>query len=163
MKAIMKNLDLLAAVNRGVLNLNTSDLTAEEGYKVFRSLKAMRKAAEAFEETRTELVRSKVSDEEQQKAKEYDAAKDRTAEGLVTAEERKAIAGKVEEAGKAVLPLLNDVSEMDVRPVSFEVYYKLKKKNGDVLRADIDMMLEGVLWQDADEKDGGDEPAAGAE
>ena len=116
MKAAIKNIDLLQAVNRGLLNLNTSDLTAEDGYKVFRTLKALRKAAEAFEESRKELVRSKVSDEEQEKARAYDEAKDKSAEGLITAEERKAIAGRVAEAGKAVLPLLNDTSEVEVRP-----------------------------------------------
>lgn len=149
MKAAIKNIDLLQAVNRGLLNLNTSDLTAEEGYKLFRTLKALRKAAEAFEETRLELVRSKVSDEEQEKARAYDEAKDKSAEGLISAEERKAIAGRVAEAGKAVLPLLNDTSEVEVRPVPFTAWFKLKRRN-DVLTTDMDMLLEGVLWQDGD-------------
>ena len=162
MKAAIKNIDLLQAVNRGLLNINTSDLTAEEGYKVFRTLKALRKAAEAFEETRMELVRSKVSDEEQEKARAYDEAKDKSAEGLISAEERKAIAGglisaeerkaiagRVAEAGKAVLPLLNDTSEVEVRPVPFTAWFKLKRRN-DVLTTDMDMLLEGVLWQDGD-------------
>lgn len=159
MKAVIKNIDLLATVNRGLLNINTSDLTAEDGYKVFRTLKALRQAAEAFEESRKELVRSKVSDEEQEKAKAYDEAKDKSAEGLMTAEERRAVAGKVAEAGKAVLPLLEDSSEIEVRPLTFEAYFGLKAKNGDVLRSDMDMMLEGVLWADADEE----KPAEGAE
>lgn len=159
MKATMKNIDLLQAVNRGLLNINTSDLTAEDGYKVFRTLKALRKAAEAFEETRMELVRSKVSDAEQEKARAYDEAKDKSAEGLISAEERKAIAGKVAEAGKAVLPLLEDSSEIEVRPLTFEAYFGLKAKNGDILRSDMDMMLEGVLWAEEDEK----EPAEQAE
>ena len=159
MKASMRNIDLLATVNRGLLNINTSDLTAEDGYKVFRTLKALRQAAEAFEEARKELVRSKVSDEEQEKAKAYDEAKDKTAEGLITAEERKVIAGKVEEAGKAVLPLLEDSSEIEVRPLTFEAYFVLKAKNGDVMRSDMDLMLEGVLWADGDEK----KPADGQE
>lgn len=151
MKAAIKNIDLLQAVNRGLLNLNTSDLTAEDGYKVFRTLKALRKAAEAFEETRMELVRSKVSDEEQEKARAYDEAKDKSAEGLISAEERKAIAGRVAEAGKAVLPLLNDTSEVEVRPVPFAAWFKLKRRN-DVLTTDMDMLLEGVLWKDEEEE-----------
>ena len=159
MKASMRNIDLLATVNRGLLNINTSDLTAEDGYKVFRTLKALRKALEAFEESRKELVRSKVSDEEQEKAKAYDEAEDKTAEGLITAEERKVIAGKVEEAGKAVLPLLEDSSEIEVRPLTFEAYFVLKAKNGDVMRSDMDLTLEGVLWAEEDEK----KPADGQE
>ena len=151
MKAAIKNIDLLAAVNRGLLNLNISDITAEDGYKVFRTLKALRKAAEAFEETRMELVRSKVSDAEQEKARAYDEAKDKSAEGLISAEERKAIAGKVEEAGKAVLPLLNDTSEVEVRPVPFAAWFKLKRRN-DILTTDMDMLLEGVLWKDGEEE-----------
>lgn len=154
MKAAIKNIDLLAAVNRGLLNLNTSDLTAEEGYMVFRTLKALRKAAEAFEETRMELVRSKVSDEEQEKARAYDEAGDKTAGGLISAEERKAIAGRVAEAGKAVLPLLNDTSEVEVRPVPYPSWFKLKRRN-EILTTDMDMLLEGVLWQDGD----GERPA----
>ena len=156
MKAAIKNIDLLQAVNRGLLNLNISDLTAEDGYKVFRTLKALRKAAEAFEETRMELVRSKVSDGEQEKARAYDEAKDKSAEGLISAEERKAIAEKVEEAGKAVLPLLNDTSEVEVRPVPFAAWFKLKRRN-DVLTTDMDMLLEGVLWQDGEEDKAGGE------
>lgn len=158
MKAAIKNIDLLQAVNRGLLNLNISDLTAEDGYKVFRTLKALRKAAEAFEETRMELVRSKVSDGEQEKARAYDEAKDKSAEGLISAEERKAIAEKVAEAGEAVLPLLNDTSEVEVRPVPFAAWFKLKRRN-DVLTTDMDMLLEGVLWAEEDEK----EPAEQAE
>lgn len=157
MKATLKNIDLLQVVNRGLLNINTSDLTAEEGYKVFRTLKALRKAAEAFEETRMELVRSKVSDEEQEKARAYDEAKDKSAEGFITSEERKAIASKTAEAGKAVLPLLNDSSEVEVRPVTFSAWFKLKRRN-DVLTTDMDMLLEGVLWQDGEEEEK-DEPA----
>lgn len=151
MKAAIKNIDLLQAVNRGLLNINTSDLTAEDGYKVFRTLKALRKAAEAFEEARMELVRSKVSDGEQEKARAYDEAKDKSAEGLISAEERKAIAEKVAEAGKAVLPLLNDTSEVEVRPVPFAAWFKLKRRN-EILTTDMDMLLEGVLWQDGEEE-----------
>ena len=46
--------------------------------------------------------------------------------------------------------LLNlNTSEVEVRPVPFTAWFKLKRRN-DVLTTDMDMLLEGVLWQDGD-------------
>lgn len=151
MKATVKNTNLLAMAGRGLFALDTSALNAEEGYKVFRTIKALRKAYEAFEEQRVDLVRTKVSDEEQEKARAYEQAGDKSAEGIISAEEYKAILEKVREAGKAVMPLFGDSSEVDVRPISFSSYFSLKKGNKE-LKSDMDEMLEGILWQDEEEQ-----------
>lgn len=151
MKATVKNSDLLAMAGRGLFAIDTAALNADEGYKVFRTIKALQKAYDVFEEQRVELVRTKVSDEEQEKAKAYEQARDKSSEGIISAEEYKAILEKVREAGKAVMPLFGDSSEVEVRPIPFASYFSLKKANKE-LKADMDGMLEGILWQDEEEQ-----------
>lgn len=151
MKATIKNTELLAIAGRGLFSIDTSSLSAEDGYKAYRTIKALKKAYEAFEEQRMDLVRSKVSDEEQEKARTYEQARDKSGEGIISAEEYKAIVEKVKEAGKAVMPLFGDSSEVDVRPISFNSYFSLKKGNKE-LKSDMDEVLEGILWQDEEEQ-----------
>ena len=38
----------------------------------------------------------------------------------------------------------------------FKVYHALKKANGGVLKSDVDIALEGVLWKEEDVPEGSD-------
>ena len=55
---------------------------------------------------------------------------------------------------------MNDTTDIDVRPVPFCEFFKMKKANKGFFTTDVDIALEGVLWKDEESKD---EPAAGAE
>lgn len=147
MKVNIKNTDLLAIAGKGLFSLDTAALTAEDGYKVFRTVKALKKAYEAFEEQRVEIIHSKVSDEEQEKARAYERASDKTAEGIISEEEYKGIFAKLEEAAKSLAPLFSDSTEVEARPISFSSYFALKKANKE-LKSDLDVLLEGILWED---------------
>lgn len=151
MKATVKNGDLFTMAWRGLFSIDTSALDADEGYKVFKTIKALKKAYDPLEEQRLELIRSKISDEEREKAIAYEQAGGKSAEGLITAEEYKAIREKDREAQKAVMLLDRDTAEVEVRPIPFASYFSLKKANKG-LKADMDGLLEGILWQDEEEQ-----------
>lgn len=163
-KVKMKYADLAAVAQRGVLSVDNSSLEVEDGYKVFRTLRALREAAKTFDEQKAEIVKSRVSEEELGKAQEYERAGDKGAEGLMTKEDYTKVIAKLNEANRLVAKLLEDEVEVEVRPVSFKSYFALKKANKDALKTDMDMVLEGVLWQDDEGKEAArDESAAGAE
>lgn len=144
----MKNAEIIALVNRGLLNLDYSNIAAAQSYKIFKTLRAFKDAAKAYDEQRAELVRRHVPDEELGKAQAYEQAKDRTAEGLMSAEDYAKVLEKLRTAQDEVNELLGDEVELDARPVPFEVYFALKKDNRELLRPDADMMLEGIMWKE---------------
>lgn len=159
----IKNGELVALVNRGLLNIDYTEVDGEQAYKVYRFLRDVRKAVMDIEEQRGELVRRHVSDEELRKAQAYEAAlkdKKENKEPEMPDEEYKAVISKLSEAGREVESLMNDTTDIDVRPVPFCEFFKMKKANKEFFSTDVDIALEGVLWQDEEEKE--DEPA-GAE
>lgn len=145
---------------RGALSLDTSALEVEDGYKVFRTLRSLKEAAKSFDEQKVEIVKSRVPDEELRRAQEYERAGDKTAEGLMSRADYEAVIAKLGEANRLVVKLAEDEVDVEARPVPFKVYHALKKANGGVLKSDVDIALEGVLWKDEEEMK--DEPA-GAE
>ena len=160
----MKYADLAAVAQRGVLSVDNSSLEVEDGYKVFRTLRALKEAAKSFDDQKTEIIKSRVSEEELGKAQAYEKAEDKAAEGLMSKADYEKFIAKLNEANRLVAKLVEDEVEVEVRPVSFKSYFALKKANKDVLKTDMDMVLEGVMWQDGEGREAaGDEPAAGAE
>lgn len=156
----IKNGELVALVNRGLLNIDYTEVDGGQAYKVYRFLRDVRKAAQDIEEQRGELVRRHVSEEELRKAQAYEAAKKENKEPEMPNEEYKAVISKLSEAGREVESLMNDTTEIDVRPVPFCEFFKMKKANKEFFSTDVDIALEGVLWKDEEERK--DEPA-GAE
>lgn len=156
----IKNGDIIGLVNTGILNVDYSEVDGGHAYKVYRFLRDVRKAAQDIEEQRGELVRRHVSDEELRKAQAYEAAKKENKETEMPEEDYKAVIAKLSEAGKEVEALMNDTTDIDVRPVPFCEFFKMKKANKEFFSTDVDIALEGVLWQDEEERK--DEPA-GAE
>lgn len=146
---------------RGALSLDTSALEVEDGYRVFKTLRALKAAAKSFDEQKGEIIRSRISDEELRRAQEYERAEDRTAEGLMSKEEYVSVIEKLAEANRLIAKVADEDVEVDARPVSFKSYFALKKANGAVLKSDVDFTLEGVLWQDEEEKK--DKDKAGGE
>lgn len=161
MSRTMKNGELVALVNRGLLNIDYTEVDGGQAYKVYRFLRDVRKAVMDIEEQRGELVRRHVSEEELRKAQAYEAAlKDKKAPEM-SEEGYKAVIARLSEAGKEVEALMNDTTDIDVRPVPFCEFFKMKKANKEFFSTDVDIALEGVLWKDEEESK--DEPAAGAE
>ena len=160
-KASIKNGDIIGLVNRGLLNIDYTEVDGGQAYKVYRFLRDVRKAAQDIEEQRGELVRRHVSEEELRKAQSYEAALKEKKEPEMSEEDYKAAIAKLSEAGKEVEALMNDTTDIDARPVPFEEYFKMKKANKQFFTTDVDIALEGVLWKDEEEMK--DEPAAGAE
>lgn len=160
MSRAMKNGELVALVNRGLLNIDYTEVDGEQAYKVYRFLRDVRKAVMDIEEQRGELVRRHVSDEELRKAQAYEAALKEKKVPEMPDEEYKAVISKLSEAGREVESLMNDTTDIDVRPVPFCEFFKMKKANKGFFTTDVDIALEGVLWQDEEERK--DEPA-GAE
>lgn len=157
----IKNGDIIGLVNRGLLNIDYTEVDGGQAYKVYRFLRDVRKAAQDIEEQRGELVRRHVSEEELRKAQSYEAALKEKKEPEMSEEDYKAVIAKLSEAGKEVESLMNDTTDIDARPVPFEEYFKMKKANKQFFTTDVDIALEGVLWKDEEEMK--DEPAAGAE
>lgn len=153
----IKNGDIIGLVNKGILNVDYSDVDGGQAYKVYRFLRNVRKAAQDIEEQRGELVRRHVSEEELRKAQSYEAALKEKKEPEMSEEDYKAVIAKLSEAGKEVEALMNDTTEIDVRPVPFCEFFKMKKANKGFFTTDVDIALEGVLWQDEEERK--DEPA----
>lgn len=153
----IKNGDITGLVNRGLLNIDYTEVDGGQAYKVYRFLRDMRKAAQDIEEQRGELVRRHVSEEELRKAQAYEAALKDKKEPEMSEEDYKAVIARLSEAGKEVEALMNDTTDIDARPVPFEEYFKMKKANKGFFTTDVDIALEGVLWQDEEERK--DEPA----
>lgn len=153
----IKNGDITGLVNRGLLNIDYTEVDGGQAYKVYRFLRDMRKAAQDIEEQRGELVRRHVSEEELRKAQAYEAALKDKKEPEMSEEDYKAVIARLLEAGKEVEALMNDTTDIDARPVPFEEYFKMKKANKGFFTTDVDIALEGVLWQDEEERK--DEPA----
>lgn len=153
----MKYADVAGLARRGALSLDTSALEVEDGYKVFRTLRSLRDAAKSYDEQKAEIVKSRVSDEELRRAQEYEKAGGRETDGLMSRSDYEAVIAKLAEANRLVARLEEDEVEVESRPVPFKVYHALKKANGGVLKSDVDIALEGVLWQDEEERK--DEPA----
>ena len=153
MSRMMKNGELVALVNRGLLNIDYTEVDGEQAYKVYRFLRDVRKAVMDIEEQRGELVRRHVSDEELRKAQAYEAAKKENKEPEMPDEEYKAVISKLSEAGREVESLMNDTTDIDVRPVPFCEFFKMKKANKEFFSTDVDIALEGVLWKDEEDKD----------
>lgn len=156
----VKNGELVALVNRGLLNIDYTEVDGGQAYKVYRFLRDVRKAVMDIEEQRGELIRRHVSDEELKKAQAYEAAKKENKEPEMSEEEYKIVIAKLSEAGGEVESLMNDTTDIDVRPVPFREFFKMKKANKEFFATDVDIALEGALWQDEEERK--DEPA-GAE
>lgn len=150
----IKNGDIIGLVNKGILNVDYSDVDGGQAYKVYRFLRDLRKAAQDIEEQRGELVRRHVSEEELKKAQAYEAARRDRREPEMSEEEYRAVIAKLSEAGGEVEALMNDSTEMDVRPIPSDDYFRLKKANAGILKFFADELLEGVLWKDREEKDG---------
>ena len=159
-RASIKNGDIIGLVNTGILNVDYSEVDGGQAYKVYRFLRDVRKAAQDIEEQRGELVRRHVSEEELRKAQAYEAALKEKKEPEMSEEDYKAVIARLSEAGKEVEALMNDTTEIDIRTIPFGEYFKLKKANREMFRPGADFALEGVLWQDEEERK--DEPA-GAE
>lgn len=153
MSRMMKNGELVALVNRGLLNIDYTEVDGEQAYKVYRFLRDVRKAAQDIEEQRGELVRRHVSEEELRKAQAYEAALKDKKEPEMSEEDYKAVIARLSEAGKEVEALMNDTTEIDIRTIPFGEYFKLKKANREMFRPGADFALEGVLWKDEEDKD----------
>ena len=157
MSRAIKNGELVALVNRGLLNIDYTEVDGGQAYKVYRFLRDVRKAAQDIEEQRGELVRRHVSEEELRKAQSYEAALKDKKEPEIPEEDYKAVIAKLSEAGREVESLMNDTTDIDARPVPFEEYFKMKKSNKGFFTTDVDIALEGVLWKDEEERN--NEPA----
>ena len=157
----IKNGDIIGLVNRGLLNIDYTEVDGGQAYKVYRFLRDVRKAAQDIEEQRGELVRRHVSEDELRKAQAYEDALKEKKEPEMPEEDYKAAIAKLSEAGKEVEALMNDTTDIDARPVPFEEYFKMNMANQQFFTTDVDIALEGVLWKDEEEMK--DEPAAGAE
>ena len=157
----IKNGDIIGLVNRGLLNIDYTEVDGGQAYKVYKFLRDVRKAAQDIEEQRGELVRRHVSEDELRKAQAYEDAKKENKEPEMSEEDYKAVIANLSEAGKEVEALMNDTTDIDVRPVPFCEFFKMKKANKGFFTTDVDIALEGVLWKDEEEMK--DEPAAGAE
>lgn len=157
MSKAISNGELVALVNRGLLNIDYTEVDGGQAYKVYKFLRDVRKAVMDIEEQRGELVRRHVSEEELRKAQSYEAALKEKKEPEMSEEDYKAVIAKLSEAGKEVESLMNDTTDIDARPVPFEEYFKMKKANKGFFTTDVDIALEGVLWKDEEERK--DEPA----
>ena len=157
MSRAIKNGELVALVNRGLLNIDYTEVDGEQAYKVYRFLRDVRKAVMDIEEQRGELVRRHVSEEELRKAQSYEAALKDKKEPEIPEEDYKAVIAKLSEAGREVESLMNDTTDIDARPVPFDEYFKMKKSNKGFFTTDVDIALEGVLWKDEEERN--NEPA----
>lgn len=152
----IKNGDIIGLVNRGLLNIDYTEVDGCQAYKVYRFLRDVRKAAQDIEEQRGELVRRHVSDEELRKAQAYEAALKEKKEPEMSEEDYKAVIAKLSEAGREVESLMTDTTDIDVRPVPFSEFFKMKKANKGFFATDVDIALEGMLWKDEDVPEGSD-------
>lgn len=154
----MKNADIVGLVNAGLLNIDYSEVDGGQAYKVYRFLRDVRQAARDIEEQRGELVRRHVSEEELRRAQAYEAARRDKREPEMSETEYGEVIAKLSEAGGEVEALMNDSTGIDVRPIPFADYFRLKKSNKEMFRPGVDFALEGVLWKDGDGEEK-DEPA----
>lgn len=136
------------AAAKGLLALKYNNVGPEAGYMIFRTLRTLRKWVADIITQRSEIVHQHISDEEIRRMIAYELAVDKSVEGIMSDDEYMAGRKKLDEAGADVAPLLEDETELDVRPVSFQTYYALKESNKDILDFRADDLLEGILWKD---------------
>lgn len=146
-KAI-KNGNILQIVNLGILDIDYSCIESENGYKVFKTLRAIKNAAKEIDSQRAEIVKQHITDEELAKMREYEDAKGEKRENLISPEEYASGTEKINAATKEISHLFDDETTIDVRPIPFKAYFELKKANKEKLNNAMDDILEDILWKD---------------
>lgn len=122
-------------------------LDASQEYKVYKFVRELGKAIREIGEEKDGIIASVLTKEEMAKGAEYEIAKKANVPCKTTPEEFKAIREKY---FPLLLETLNSNIEFpDLPKIPMADYFKLKKANPAILTNEIDALLDGVLWEDA--------------
>lgn len=143
----LKNYQIIALANAGVLSSTNHDVDIKDAYKVFKFRKAISKALSAIQEAEKALLEEcGIGDPNAFNEQLH------TAEGEELAEMRK----KVESYNAQHADLYNDDADLgDIKTISYESWFALQKENSakeingntfDIFSGGVEEMLENVLW-----------------
>jgi len=161
----VKNSTIQGLAQLGVAGITYLTAPVEDAYKVYKFKKALIKANAAIDEQRQDIVKSALSEEELNKAGEYEKARAEKKGGkdfstdACSAEEYESIMKKFrEKASPLIDELLKDETDLDVKLVSFNTYFALKQENNKdekhpLLPDALDELLAGILWNDPEDKE----------
>ncbi len=144
----MRNLDIIILANAGILRATSYELKPDEAYQFYRLKKQIKAAVDSIREAETELVRTVGIDDPRafdERTKELSGKEELTAEEQAEYEAHGAKLVKLDELRKA---LYEDETEIRVKPVPFDSWFKLQKENAksNALGGEAESILEGVFW-----------------
>lgn len=146
-KARITNERLIALAYVGVLNLNYSNAGAEGGYNIYRTLKSLRNALKEYDSDKSELLSQNISKEDLAKVQAFEKERglEEKTSGITEEEYNRIMQPFVEVHSQ----LLKDSREVEVRPVSSQTWFAIKKDN-KFLSYEMDDALEGIFWKDSE-------------
>lgn len=138
----MNNAIIIALTQSGITNIDYSQLKPEASYKVYRFIRAVKKALADYYEQFGEIVKNALGEDGQAQAEELERA------GKTDTPEYAALQEKV---APLLAELRNADADIEAKPkLNPEQYFALKAANPAILTNAADELLEGILWQDTD-------------
>jgi len=152
----MKNYEILALMNSGLMQTTAYELGPESAYKLYKFKKLVQKAFEKLQEDERDLLKNAGIED----GASFDARRTELAKIENPTEEEKKELDEMGEKLKKYISLrealyTDDVDISGVKSLSYEDWFKLKKENRavkindketDVFSGAIESVLEGVLW-----------------
>lgn len=144
----MKNIEIIVLANAGIAKATGYELSSDEAYQLYQLKKQVEKAVTEIRSAESELVGAagienpKVFDA---RTKELMEKSERTEEEKEELAEHTARLDKLNELRRA---LYNDETEIKVKPIPFESWFKLQKENAkdNIFNGEVESILEDVFW-----------------
>ena len=157
----MKNIDIIALANCGVLSITAHDIPAAHAYKVLKFKRAVKASMAAFQDAERAIFHDcGVSD-----VAGFNARLNELREKQ-RSEDENAELHSMEKKIQEIQGLQNELREEDitlagVKTMPYDVWHDLQNENKsveisgktiDVLSGDVEEVLEGVLWDSPEEE-----------
>lgn len=157
----MKNYEVLALINSGIMQATAYELGPESAYKVYKFKKLIQKAFERLQEDERDLLKNAGIED----GAAFDTRRTELAKIENPTEEEKKELEEMGEKLKKYISLretlyTDDVDVSSIKPISYEEWFKLKKENKavkindretDIFGGAIEGLLEGVFWTTPEE------------
>ena len=142
----MKNIDIINLAGSGIFSISANTLDAAHAYKVIKFKSAVRKAAQAIDESQKTLTTEAGIDDPQAFDKEYqDLLKSKS-----NPERLKELDGKFKRLVGLRGNLYNEEANLEgVKTIPYEQFFALQKENKDIKEKPLENfadLLEGILW-----------------
>lgn len=147
----MKNGQIVALCNAGVLQMQALSLDATQAYKVYKFRKAVEKAYNDIIEAQKGLIKEAGIEDGKtftDRLKALRGKKERTDE---EAEELEKMNSQDTDLGKLITELYEDDTAIDCKALPYEAWHALRKENKLLADNGIETVLLDVLWAEPEE------------